>query len=80
MKLKIEIADLRKEVTKHFKIKVYSKNDKGKSINSLRGYSGLIELLSFELAEKLMINALNSESDKIKIELRRGLTVTFYSK
>ena len=80
MKYKIENIDLRIELTKHFKVKVYSTKDNGKSINSLRGYSGLIDLLEKDLAEKLIICSLSSDEQKISYKLRRGLKITFYSK
>lgn len=72
--------NLIKEINIHFRIKVYSNIDKGKSINSLRGYNGLINLIGKELAQKFMINSLMSDAQKCTYKLRRGLTITFYSK
>jgi hypothetical protein len=79
MKNNNEPVDLRHEVTQNFKIKVYSNNDQGKTINSLRGYSGMISLIGEELAHKFMICSLMSDTEKQVYKLRRGLTITFYS-
>jgi hypothetical protein len=79
MTTKIEHCNLRSEMSKNFKIKVYSSMDGGKTKNSLVGYSGLIDLVGSELAVKLMINAIDSEEQEIVNKLRRGIKVTFYS-
>jgi hypothetical protein len=79
MKYSNNCQDLRKELTKNFKVKVYSTNDKGLTINSLRGYSGLISLLGQNTSEKLIICALGSDEQIITYKLRRGLKITFYS-
>jgi hypothetical protein len=79
MKYNNDCEDLRKELTKHFKVKVYSTIDKGLTINSLRGYSGLIKLLNKDVAEKLIICSLGSDEQIITYKLRRGLKITFYS-
>ena len=73
-------VDITKEITSNFRIKVYSNHDQGKSLNSLRGCSGLIALIGFELANKFMINAIMSDDQIIIHKLRRGLTITFYSR
>jgi len=72
--------DIRSEISLNFRIKVYSYSDKGRTINSLRGYQGLIDLIGQELALKFMINAIMSDQQKIINKLRRGLNITFYSK
>jgi hypothetical protein len=79
MKYSNNCKDLRKELTKNFKVKVYSTKDKGLSINSLRGYSGLIDLLGQSTGEKLIICALGSDEQIVTYKLRRGLKITFYS-
>lgn len=70
---------LKTEVNKHFKVKVYSCCDKGKTVNSLRGYSGLVDLIGRDLAHKMILNALNDLGDRRIYKLRRGLKITFYS-
>lgn len=80
MKNKIENIDLRNVINNNFRIKVYSTNDNGKTINQLVGYSGLIDLIENPLATNLMINALGSSDQIIINKLRRGIKITFYSK
>jgi len=72
--------NIRVEISRQFRIKVYSRYDNGKSINSLRGYSGLINLIGDRLAVNFMTYAIMSEEQKVTFKLRRGLTITFYSK
>jgi hypothetical protein len=74
-----EFIDLRHELTRHFKVKVYSNSDNGKSNNNLVGYSGLCNLIGDIMAERFIICALMSDDQKIVNKLRRGITITFYA-
>ena len=71
---------LRTVVNREFRIKVYSTHDKGKTVNSLRGYSGLVALFGITLTRRMVANAIVSPFDKLEHRLRRGIKVTFYSK
>lgn len=75
-----EKPDLRNLLSINFRVKVYSNIDNGKSINSLRGYSGLINLIGNDLTVKFVNYALSSEDQVVTLKLRRGLTIKFYSK
>jgi len=72
--------DLRRELSTNFRVKVYSSSDCGKTLNSLVGYSGLIDLIGLELADKFITNAILSDQQNVVNNLRRGLKITFYSK
>ena len=68
------------QVNRDFKIKVY---DRTISLNSLRGVSGLVELIGSKLAEEFISRAYNSGKDVTTCRVFAGnkpstLKVTFY--
>ena len=67
------------EINQQFRIKVYGENN-GIFYDCLVGISGLLNLISEEMAEKFIDRAFNSGLDKCDCLLRRGLKITFYSK
>lgn len=65
------------QINRDFRIKVY---DRAERINSLRGVSGLVDMIGQDLFNKLVARAYASGQDKTARRLRRGLVVTFYVK
>ena len=62
-----------------YRIKVFGRVD-GQKINTLVGWSGLINLIGEELAEKFVERAYASGMDYTHCKLRRGLKVSFYNR
>lgn len=64
-----------KEINRFFIIKAY-----GRGLNTALGCRGFYALLadSPELADKLVIKAMDCKGDKITFRLRRGIKITFY--
>lgn len=73
-------SELTKQINQNFRIKIYGKNDKGESLNTLLGVSGLIRIVSLSKAIKYMTRALKSDQDKIRIKIYNSYTITFYQK
>ena len=67
-----------REINMNFKIKVFGFNENGKTINTLVGVAGLIDLIGMEMANKMFARAFRSMEDKQVCKLRRGIKVTFY--
>lgn len=67
--------DFIKTINRHFKIKVF-----GLGFNILLGVRGLVSLVGVDNASNLLEGALRSDKDIIRCRLRRGLSITFYSK
>lgn len=65
------------QINRDFRLKVYNKAER---INSLRGVSGLVEMIGQELFDKFLNRAYKSGQDRTICRLRRGLVVTFYVK
>lgn len=75
-KMTNELIKFRKELNKHFLIKL---NSYGSS--RLVGFKGLCEAVNDDkLLLKIIEGALGSPEDVYKRRLRRGLTIRFYSK
>lgn len=66
-----------REINRTFKIKVNGMFN-GKKINTLVGVSGLIKLVGFEMANKLLRRAFRCIKDAEHCKLRRGLKISFY--
>ena len=69
-----------KYINKNYRIKVAGVNDDGQKINTLVGVSGLLALISVELANKFLDRAEVGMGDNCVCKLRRGLKITFYNK
>ena len=69
-----------KYINKNYRIKVAGVNDDGQKINTLVGVSGLLSLISVELANKFIGRAERGMGDACYCKLRRGLRITFYNK
>nr|DAS93107.1 MAG TPA: hypothetical protein [Caudoviricetes sp.] len=69
-----------KYINKNYRIKVAGVNDEGQKINTLVGVSGLLALISVELANKFIRRAEHGMEDACYCRLRRGLRITFYNK
>lgn len=69
-----------KYINKNYRIKVAGINDDGQKINTLVGVSGLLSLISVELANKFISRAERGMDDACYCKLRRGLRITFYNK
>lgn len=67
-------------INRNFRLKVSGRDNNNRPINKLVGVSGLLELIGEELLNKFVTRALNSQQDKTKCCLRRGLRVTLYIK
>lgn len=67
------------EINRDYRIKVFGFLD-GKKINTLVGWSGLLNIIGAELAEKFVERAYASGMDYTHCKLRRGLKVSFYNK
>ena len=67
-------------LNQNFRVKVYGTDDNGNRINTLVGFSGIINLIGDELFTKFTDRAVNSGLDVCVCKLRRGLKVSFYSK
>lgn len=62
------------EVSRNFKIKVY-----GQGYNKLVGVFGLLNILGSEMTARYIKKALKSQGDVFRVQLGRGLKVSFYS-
>lgn len=62
-------------MNREFRVKIH-----GCGYHTLVGWSGLVEAIGLELAEKAVLRALDSGMDKWSWKLRRGLRLDFYSK
>lgn len=69
-----------KYINKNYRIKVAGINDDGQKINTLVGVSGLLSLISVDLANKFIGRAEKGMGDSCVCRLRRGLKITFYNK
>jgi len=67
------------EINRDYRIKVFGFfNDK--KINTLVGWSGLLNIIGAELAEKFVERAYASGMDYTHCKLRRGIKVSFYNR
>ena len=69
-----------KYINKNYRIKVAGVNGEGQKINTLVGVSGLLALISVELANKFIGRSEKGMGDSCVCRLRRGLKITFYNK
>ena len=69
-----------KFINSNFRIKVWGKDNEGKTVNTLVGVSGIIRLIGEELLNKFIKRALKSGLDACRCALRRGLVITLYAK
>lgn len=69
-----------KFINSNFRLKVYGHDENGNKINTLVGVSGLLRLIGADLINKFVKRALKAGLDACVCKLRRGLTVTLYSK
>lgn len=67
------------QINRDFRIKVFGEYE-GRKINTLRGVSGIVEMIGEELFEKFLNRAYKSGMDATYCKLRRGLMVTLYVK
>lgn len=70
-----EKATFSTNVYRNLRIKVY-----GRNINKLIGLPGLYALCGRVLSHKILAKGFTTDLDKVIIKLRRGLTITIYSK
>ena len=69
-----------KFVNQNFRIKVFGRDENGKKINTLMGFSGIIKLIGETLFFKFVQRALDCMRDVCVCKLRRGLQVSLYVK
>ena len=62
-------------MNREFRVKVH-----GCGYHTLVGWSGLVGIIGQELAEKAVLKAFSSKTDKWSWRLRRGLKLDFYAK
>ena len=67
------------EINSNFKIKVNGRNFSGKTISTLVGVRGLVNLVGEDLKDKLVERAFTEGQDVTVCKLRRGLVIRFYS-
>ena len=69
-----------KFINSNFRIKVFGRDENGKKINTLMGFSGIIRMIGAELFYKFVTRAIESMMDVCHCKLRRGLKVSLYVK
>lgn len=62
-------------MNRHFRVKVY-----GRNINTLVGWSGLVNLVGYSAAKSLVWAAYNAGMDKWSFCRFKGLKIHFYAK
>lgn len=69
------MCNLSKIMNREFRVKIH-----GCGYHTLVGWSGLVKAVGPEIAERTVLLALNSKTDKWTWRLRRGIKLDFYSK
>jgi hypothetical protein len=67
-------------INRNFRIKVYGRDEQGHRVNTLKGVSGITQMIGEELLQKFVLRALDSMRDVCVCKLRRGLVVSLYVK
>lgn len=68
------------QINKDWRIKVYGLAEDGTRLNTLKGVSGITDLIGKDFLEKFLDRAYSCMADSCKCKLRRGIAVTFYAK
>ncbi len=69
-----------KKINRDWRIKVSGTAEDGTKLHTLMGVSGITNLIGEEFLEKFLDRAYACLEDACTCKLRRGITVTFYSK